>query len=77
METMVLREKARPDGTIPIPVPEELREQELEVVVVMQPAAPASAEWPAGFLDRTYGSLKDMPLARLAQGSLDVREAMQ
>ena len=63
METLILRQRTEQNGTLVIPVPEYLRDQDLEVVLVMQPTQPR--QWRPGFFEETYGSLADDPLELL------------
>ena len=81
----MMRRRAGKDGTLTVPVPDALRDKELEVLVVLQPVG-AAAEgetatdghgWPLGFLDDTYGSLADDPLERLPQGTLESRDIVR
>jgi hypothetical protein len=73
-----------PDGTVNLTVPTQFRETDLDVLVVLKPAAAPSqsgnelaADWPTGFFERTYGSLRKEPLVRPPQEAADHREALQ
>ncbi len=63
METLILRQRAEQNGTLVIPVPEALRDQDLDLVIVMQPAK--RREYPPNFFEETYGSMADDPLELL------------
>jgi len=85
METLRLTRRATSDETLIIPIPESLRDKDLEVLVVLQPVSPSEPAgveeldergWPIGFFEETYGSLADDPIERLLQGELEVREAL-
>lgn len=67
------------DETLTVQVPTDLPETEVEVMLVVQPIAarPEELDWPEGFFEETYGSLKDDPIERAPQGELEVREALQ
>ena len=76
METIRLKQRARPDGTLTIPLPKALRDQDLEVLVVLQPIATSDQVeeetldengWPVGFFDETYGSFAEDPIERPPQ----------
>ncbi len=86
METFLLKRRTGKDGMLTIPIPDALRDKELEVLVVLQPiTAPDETEiektdergWPIGFFEETYGSLADDPIERLPQGNLEVREVIE
>ena len=71
-----------PDGTLMLEVPTPLRETDVEVMLVLQPltaseSGPESHDWPPGFFDRTFGSLRNDPLERLPQGDYEQREAAE
>ena len=63
METLILRQRTAQNGTVVIPIPEYLRDQDLEMVLVIQPTQPR--QWRPGFFEETYGSLADDPLELL------------
>lgn len=65
-----------PDGTLTVAVPTPLRETDVEVMVVVQPVTLPERGWPPGFIEATYGSLKDDPIERGPQGNYEVREAL-
>jgi hypothetical protein len=71
METFLLKRRVGQDGMLTIPIPDALRDKELEVLVVLQPVTTSDeAEiekldengWPLGFFEETYGSLADDPI---------------
>ena len=82
METRLMTWRASTKEPLTISIPEGLREQDLEVLVVFQPLAGKSAGeadqfdergWPLHFFEETYGSLEEDPLVRLPQGDFEVR----
>jgi hypothetical protein len=85
MQTIKLKHRASDNGTLTISVPDELRDRDLEVLVVLQPVdrvAEASQarndqEWPVAFFEETYGSLAADPTERLPQGEIEQREAIR
>ena len=65
-------------------MPVGIANADLEVMVVVQPIAPASAHktpenlgWPPGFFEQTFGCLQDIPLVREPQGEYEVRDKLQ
>jgi len=81
LETIRLRTHVGGDGNVTLSLPQRYAGQDLEVVLVVQPAAPLSAQptpeelgWPPGFFEQTYGSFRDTPLERPEQGEYEVRE---
>jgi hypothetical protein len=72
MQTIRMVEKTGKDGTLSLRIPMGKPEAEYEVLVVVQPRAPATdaeeRSWPAGYLDRTFGSIDDETFLRPPHG---------
>jgi hypothetical protein len=63
------------NGALNLNVATDVREADVEVVVVVNPVPPGNGGgWPEGFLEKTYGSLRDSDLARPAQGPFEARD---
>lgn len=81
MRTFQLRTQVSSDGILKLAVPAELREIDLDVLVVIQQASGATGVsgtgWPEGFFERFAGAFAADPLERGAQGELEVREALR
>jgi hypothetical protein len=75
MVAIPLRARLKPDGTLDLRVPTGLPESDVDVLVVVQPAAERVAHWPEGFIDETYGAFADAPLERPPQYGLEARES--
>ncbi len=72
METITLHSRVGADGLLKLQVPLNITNTDLEVVVIVQPAAATQQlGWPAGFFEHTYGSFRDQPLVREPQGDED------
>jgi hypothetical protein len=71
--------KARTDseGTLSLAIPTGIPDAELDVLVVVKTTAhegvAPSAEWPDGYFERNFGSLRDAGLERPPQGRLQER----
>jgi hypothetical protein len=78
METIKLKAYVGSDGILKLEVPVNVKDTDLEVVVVMQPSETLVDDlgWPAGFFEETYGSLADDPIERPPQGEYEVRDEM-
>jgi hypothetical protein len=83
MHSIKLNAHVGPDGTLRLDVPIGLANQDVEVVVVVQPRpseaagkTPEELGWPPGFLEQTYGSMKDDPIERPPQPDYDVRDEL-
>jgi hypothetical protein len=71
--------KARTDaeGTLFLAIPTGMPEAELDVLVVVKTAAQESValsdDWPVGFFERNFGSLRDAGLERPPQDRMQER----
>jgi hypothetical protein len=70
MVTISAKGRVKDDGTLDLHVTTGLRETDVEVLLVVEPLvlnneAEASGEggWPAGYFEKTFGSLRDNPIA--------------
>jgi len=63
MLTIPIKTRLEPDGTLDLRVPTGLRESDVEVLIVVQPAPPHSF-LPPEFFAETYGSFSQSPLER-------------
>ncbi len=80
LKPITVRSHTGPDGSLNIRVPTDVRETDVEVVLVIRPvrtgdgADGEAAGWPKGFLERMYGSLADVGLERHPQGEYEARD---
>jgi hypothetical protein len=75
MVTIPVKTRIQPDGTLDLRLSTGLPESDVEVVVVIQPAA-APSTWPEDFFERTYGAFAEHPIERPPQGEFDGRETL-
>ena len=71
------------DGTLHLEVPTELREMDVEVLIVLNPVhelsqgtTPEQLGWPPGFFEQTFGSCQDDPITRPPGQDGDARAAL-
>ncbi len=78
METITLHSRVGADGVLKLQVPVKVTNTDLEVVLIVQPVAPAGRElgWPPGFFEQTYGSFREQPIIRESQGEYEVRDEL-
>lgn len=76
MESIRLKAHVDTDGILRLEFPVSVKDTDLEVIVVMQPAETLldALGWPIGFFDKTYGSLADDPIEQPPQGEYEVRD---
>jgi hypothetical protein len=72
MQTVTLRARADHDGILHLEIPIQFRNQELEIVLVMQPI-PQEGVDEMGYFEATYGAFADEPLERNQPLLPDVR----
>lgn len=79
METITLHSRVGADGLLKLQVPVKLTNTDLEVVLIVQPVAPAGQApgWPPGFFEEVAGGWKGELLVREDQGQYEVREDLE
>ncbi|MDQ2686832.1 MAG: hypothetical protein M3Y28_03090 [Armatimonadota bacterium] len=82
MITIETRAHVGADGTLAVQVPTTLREEDVEVLLVLQrPSQRTDATDDLGysphFFEETFGSFRDDPLERLPQEESEEREPLQ
>jgi hypothetical protein len=84
MVSIHIKTHVGPDGTVNLTVPTQFRETDLDVLVVLRPAAvphqsgsEQGRDWPEGFFEETFGSFRDDPLVRPPQRKADRREIVR
>jgi hypothetical protein len=80
METIKITAHTDHTGTLKLEFPTSLPNQEVEVVVVLQPLEVIARDamgWPVGFFERTYGAFADEPIERPAELPIDVRDSLE
>ncbi len=70
------------DGVLKLEIPTEMRETDLDVVIIYQPIAgmPAQADahgWTPGFFERTAGRWQGESLSRESQGEYEQRDDLR
>lgn len=82
MKIVRLRSYVGKDGILRLEVPLDMREQDLDVLVVLSPfsrqgpGAWRDDLWPPGFFDSTAGAFRDEPLERRDQGEIEHRRPL-
>ena len=74
MQTIKLDTRVGHDGILKLEVPLDVADADLEVLVVVH--RKEKRGWPAGYFERTAGSLADAPLERPSQGEYEERDAL-
>ena len=82
MKSIQLTSHVGKDGILALRMPVDIKDQEVDVVVVIHPRSPvepvrASKGWPAGFVSQTAGAWQGAPLVRPSQGELEERDLLQ
>jgi hypothetical protein len=80
METIKLTSRTDSTGKLHLELPTSLADQNVEVVVVVQPTNDEPRDalgWPVGYFEETYGIFADDPIERGDQGTFETREPME
>lgn len=81
MKSMQLTSRVGKDGILKIQMPVDITDQEVDVVVVVQPRLKfepgvdmlEARGWPPGFFEKTAGAWQGDPLTRPPQGKYEIR----
>lgn len=77
MDSVKIKTHVGSDGVLKLEFQTSVSNQDLEVLIVMQPIEPGPIDqhgWPIGFFERTYGALADDPIERPAELPPDIRD---
>ena len=80
MKSVRLQSQVPADGVLTVVLPIQFADENVEVTVRSTGGTHAVAHspedlgWPAEFFEDTYGSFRDDPLERGAQGGFEIRE---
>lgn len=80
METLRLTTRVGSDGLVKLEIPTDLTNQDVEIVVVMQPLEREALDamgYPVGYFEETYGMFAADPLERNQPPQPDARDALE
>jgi len=77
MVTIAAKGRVSRDGTLDLRVTTGLPETDVEVLLVLEPLVSRKAGWPEGFLERTFGSLRENPIACDPLPQFEVRQELR
>lgn len=80
MQTLTLKARADKNGVIRLEIPTETADQDIEIVLVMQPVEPEPLDamgYPLGYFEETYGMFADDPIERNQPPYPDVRDELE
>ena len=79
MKTIRFTSLVSNDGILSLPLPDDMKGKNLEILVVLQPikeSFPNDNGWPPGFFEKTYGATAHDPIERPPQGEFEIREPL-
>jgi len=80
MQTITLKARADSEGVVKLEIPTDLTNQDVEIVLVMQPLDADSLDsmgYPLGYFEETYGMFADEPLERNQPLVPDQRDSLE
>lgn len=83
MQTLSLKAYADHEGLVKLEIPTDLRDREIEIVIVMQPISADTGRevdnmgYPIGYFEATHGSFADEPLSRNQPLHPDIRDEIE
>ena len=83
MQSIKLHSRVGSDGILHLDIPLDLRDKDLEVMVIFQPLesstsvkTPQELGWMPGFFEEVIGGWVGEPLVRAEQGDYEIREPL-
>lgn len=80
MKTIQLISAIGKDGILKVQLPDEMKDQQLEILIVIQATNHQSKAdkngWASGFFEKTYGAMAHDPIERPYQGEFEIREPL-
>ncbi|HIE00235.1 MAG TPA: hypothetical protein EYP59_08100 [Thiotrichaceae bacterium] len=79
MKTIRFTSQVSNDGILNLPLPDEMKGQNLDILVVLQPIQSSSTHenaWPPDFFEKTYGATAHDPIERPPQGEFEIRDIL-
>lgn len=76
MQSLTLHTRVGKDGILKLEMPSDVRDTELEIVLIFNPVSETAAGWPPGFFEQTFGSIPDFP-DRAPQGEYEIRNSLE
>ena len=84
MVTIVAKGRVSRDGTLDLHVTTALPETDVDVLLVLEPLVSKDAQtpsskagWPEGFFERTFGGLRDNPIACEPPPRFELRQELR
>lgn len=80
MQTIMLKARADKNGIVRLEFPTDLTNQEMEIILVMQPVEQEPLDemgYPLGYFEETYGMFADNPIERNQPPYPDVRDELE
>lgn len=80
MQTLTMKARADKDGILRLEIPTDKIDQEIEIVLVMQPVDNEPVDemgYPLGYFEETYGMFADDPIERNQPPFPDVRDDIE
>ena len=83
MVTVSTKGRVRGDGTLDLSVKTGLKETDVDVVLILEPHSvkrddtDVKTGWPAGYFEKTFGSLRDDPIAYQHPPAVEVRRELR
>ena len=77
MKSIQLKAHVGDDGILHLDLPVDIRNQDLDIIIVIDEVNTPSDTWDDTFFEETAGSLADDPIERLPQGNYESREEIE
>lgn len=77
MQSLTLHTRVGKDGILKLEMPSDVRDTELEVVLIFNPVSKTMAGWSPAFFTEVIGGWQGEPLVREPQGQHEIRDELK
>ena len=77
MQSLTLHTRVGKDGILKLEMPGDVRDTELEIVLIFNPITESVAGWPPDFFTEVIGGWQGGPLVREPQGKYETRNELK
>ncbi|RJP49506.1 MAG: hypothetical protein C4557_11190 [Anaerolineaceae bacterium] len=77
MQSLTLHTRVGKDGILKLEMPSDVRDTELEIVLIFSPVLERAADWTPDFFTEVIGGWQGEPLVREPQGQYETRDELK
>ncbi len=77
MQSLALHTRVGKDGILKLEMPGDVRDTELEIVLIFDPVSESTTGWTPDFFTEVIGGWQGEPLVREPQGQYETRDKLK